>query len=331
MNKIIVAVLLLIGLFCGLSACVAPLSAGVFSPEAPGRLVFLVAGLDDAAENTDVLLLCSFSEETGQVYAVQVPRDTYDRFGKGQNKLNQYYAHMRASGKSETESIHALSGHISDRFGIRIDGAVGFTTAAFRNAVDAVGGVDIRFAKDFVYGTGDGRLAYAKGEHHFDGKEAERFVRYRKGYAMGDLGRMDAQKLFLSAFFGKLRSGFRIDELLNIATRILPDTVTDMPKKEMLSLALRYGTQAAGAKVSFLTLPGEAASTGSGLWYFCVNRKAAVDVMRRCLFATGDRFDPDRRLTDGENLTFINIYDDRSIRPEIYSEETLRDLQILSE
>ena len=37
-------------------------------------------------------------------------------------------------------------------------------------------------------------------DHFFNGNTAVQFLRYRSGYVTGDLGRIDAQKLFLNAF-----------------------------------------------------------------------------------------------------------------------------------
>ena len=52
---------------------------------------FLFAGVDDAGENTDMLMLCRISKEKGSVHFVQIPRDTFYKTETGKGKINRVY------------------------------------------------------------------------------------------------------------------------------------------------------------------------------------------------------------------------------------------------
>ena len=57
--------------------------------------LYLIAGFDDAAENTDVLFTIGYEKSTNTTKIAQIPRDTYVNFGASQNKINQYFATKR--------------------------------------------------------------------------------------------------------------------------------------------------------------------------------------------------------------------------------------------
>ena len=53
------------------------------------RVTVLCLGLDDAAANTDVILLLTLDPERQTVSVLQIPRDTYFSSKTPQNKINQ--------------------------------------------------------------------------------------------------------------------------------------------------------------------------------------------------------------------------------------------------
>ena len=58
------------------------------------KYVFLVAGFDDAAENTDVLFTVSYDAKSSEVRVAKIPRDTYFAFGKVQNRASHFGNHL---------------------------------------------------------------------------------------------------------------------------------------------------------------------------------------------------------------------------------------------
>ena len=205
--------------FAGCRRC--PLGAVDASSEASA--VLLLAGLDDAAENADALMLVSVWEARRSMAVMQIPRDTYFE-ADGVDKLNGVYASRRYAGDSEDEALSALSSAVSETFGVALDGTVAFRASALVAAVDALGGVRVQLPEALVLED----FRYEKGEHLLSGAEAEAFVRYRKGYATGDLGRVEAQKLFLSAFLRAVREQADVASLFRLLLSMRSAVITDL-------------------------------------------------------------------------------------------------------
>ena len=98
MKKIQKILLVVILVMLSLFSC-APKSKEAAGECEKSRYVYLVAGFDEVAENTDVLFTVSYDANTNTGYVAQIPRDTYYNFGKSQNKINQIYATLISEGK----------------------------------------------------------------------------------------------------------------------------------------------------------------------------------------------------------------------------------------
>ncbi|MBO5305810.1 MAG: LCP family protein [Clostridia bacterium] len=157
------------------------------------NLLFL--GRDDAAGLCDVLMLVSFDLDFGRLHIVQIPRDTY--FSYTADHYKKINAAPRVLGGADK-----LADELAAALGVGIDGYVEFDLDFVQAAVDAVGGVEIDVPCDMDYDDPAQNLSIhlKKGTQRLTGKEAVGFVRFRSGYARADLGRMDAQKLFLASF-----------------------------------------------------------------------------------------------------------------------------------
>ena len=297
-----------------------------------GRSIYLFAGFDDAAENTDVLFLLSFDRDEKQASVLQIPRDTYVNFGKSQNKINQIFSSARSEGKTATEAMSILKSKISDIFGVCIDGYIALTTAAFRDIVDALGGVEVALPSDFVLKDEDGKgeITLSAGVHLLNGEMAERFVRYRKGYVMGDVGRMDAQKLFLNALVNRLGKGAGIQEAVAILGAMWREVKTDLSVADVIEFAAKNSAVIRESRIRYATLPGEAVAAPSGVWYYVANKKSAQELAKDYLFSKSE-FDKAGALYDPSNLAFENVYRDGGITYKEYTGQTLSDLYILGQ
>lgn len=291
--------------------------------------VYLLCGFDDAAENTDVLILFGYDATENATTAIQIPRDTYYRAGTAQNKINSLYAFYRSRGHGKEESLSLLKNEIATLFDIRIDGAVGLGTSALRRCVDLVGGVTLRVPHDLVTVGADGeqRVLLTAGEHTLNGEEAETFVRYREGYALGDIGRVDAQKLFLSAFFRKARESVGADTLLGLLRVMREEVVTDISLTDAAGLLLRNYSKFKDTAMRYVTLPGQSARGTSGVWYYVANRKGVSEVAERYLFSGGS-IDRGGRLTAEDEIAIDNVYHDDGLTYRVYGEEELSDLSV---
>ena len=215
-------------------------------------------------------MIVQFDTVNDTVYVAQVPRDTYYYNGSYASKLNSFYAsaHARAVREGaedpDKEALETLRSFFESAFGIPIDYYLCVDTAGFRDVIDAIGGVDMEVPRDMYYSDpAQGLYINLKaGMQHLDGEQAEQFVRYRKGYAEGDIGRLDAQKLFLAAVARQLQESMDIGTLVDVAQTTLQYMTTDLTIAQAAFFAKEaYGVQR--EDISFITMPGQATWSGS--------------------------------------------------------------------
>ncbi len=163
-------------------------------PTTPRITRFLLLGCDQSTRLTDSILLVTVNETAKSTTILQIPRDTYAEYTqKDYKKLN---------GAMSSLGERGIKQFISDALGVPIDFFVVLKLQFFDDLVNAIGGVDVDIPQDMHYSDPSQNLEIhlSKGRAHLNGREAEQFVRYRSGYVNADLGRLDAQKIFLKAF-----------------------------------------------------------------------------------------------------------------------------------
>ena len=271
--------------------------------------LYLFVGIDDAAENTDVIFTVGYDTAANTISVVQIPRDTFFRFGTYQNKINQFYASARLKGSDRRGALASLAAALSSLLGVRFDGWLGFGLSTFGKTVDAIGGIDVTLDAPRTLFLGEEKWTLPAGEHHLIGKEAEAFVRSRKGYLHGDLDRLEAQKLFLSALFDEVRGGLSIADCARVARVLWGEAVTDLSISDALSLFLSYKSRIEEAKTDFCTLPGKPCLSPAHISYYVITRDPAAQTVKDKMFA-GGTFDPDRLLTTEEYPAFSEIYEE---------------------
>ena len=293
------------------------------------RSLFLVAGFDDAAENTDVLFTLGYDSSTDTAYVAQIPRDTYFNFGKQQNKINQIYASARAEGMSPEAAMKYTSETISEAFGTEFDGFAAIGISTFVSMVDAIGGIDIDLSDDMNISADEEKLVILKkGHNHIDGETAEQLVRFRSGYAMGDLGRIDAQKIFLNALFKKISGGLTLLDLVRLANTFYNDVVTDIKLSDAIQ-TLSGGLSKKGDKtVMYATVPGEPVNY-KNVSFYILNRKSAAEIAERYMFSEND-FDADTRFCNCTDQISKDIYYDDGIAIREYISDRIGEIKITS-
>ncbi|MBO5649852.1 MAG: LCP family protein [Clostridia bacterium] len=283
----------------------------------PGVYNILCVGRDEAAQNTDVLLLCEVDAENRTVSAVQIPRDTYLDGTKINALWARYTAAARRAGASDpmANGMEALCDTLERVLCVRVDHWVLCDLQAFRECVDTLGGVTLTVPCDMDYeDPAQGLSIHLKaGTQHLDGTAAEGLVRFRAGYLRGDLGRIEVQRLLLSAVLEEARSvsALELPALIRTAAKHLR---TSMSVSDLL-----YFTRAAQgishSDVTFLTLPGTDCRAGgtSGTWYYVLSRQGTWEAVCTHLNVyetpVDDRlFDRDYRLTDPKSKTLLSYY-----------------------
>ena len=322
MKRFISISLFLIALFFGIrfvSSC-DDVSAALLA-DFGGDLTYLVCGYDDAAENTDVLVLLHYNSSNNAVSVIQIPRDTYYEYGTTQNKINQIFATERANGKSKKQSVEILKGEIEGTFDLEIDGYICVSTSTFSDIIDFVGGIDIYLPYDLVVGD----LSLSVGFNRLTGEEALSFVRHRSSYLMGDVGRVDAQKIFLSGLLRKMRDDIGIKELVRLHKEYSDDVVNDIGLSDAVGFLVKNRGRINDIEFNYATIPGKSVKASGGVWYYSACRSAIVR-MYEILGVPSLNIDRNEKLLFDNEQEFSEIYYSNSINPTIYDDGDLRHL-----
>ncbi len=305
---------------------------------------FLVMGLDKKNANTDVIMIVNLDVEKKTVSIVQLPRDTYiERDGSG-GRINTVYAHYWYQAPSNCNSkeqcryaMEKTAESIEAALCVQIDYYALVYLDVFKEVVDGIGGVYMNVPEDMYYvDDTPGEELYVDlkaGPQTLTGEQAEQFIRFRSGYITADIGRLDAQKMFISALLKQLKSDLTLSKAVNVAKSVIGNTVTDVSVAD----AQYYIKQIAEidlSKMTMLTMAGEGCQTAtSGAWMYSVNRKAALDTVNKYLNVYYEDipdsiFDSGRRFTNDEDSVLLGIYESNSIASHPVSGENAGDIDI---
>ncbi len=241
----------------------------------------LLLGKDEAAGNTDVILFLRYMPADHTLTVMQVPRDTYFESESGASKINHIFPAARAAGDNEREALIRTSDTLGRAFGISFDFAVSVSISAVGEIVDRIGGVPVTvpMAMDYTDEAQNLTISLPEGETVLDGQAAEKFLRFRSGYLMGDLGRVDAQKIFLLSFFKTLRD--RMDFQTAISLLLAPPrgVVYSGDIRVLLPVVRSLFSAKEENSAQIFSVPGEATreDKDSGTWYYIVNKHALAE------------------------------------------------------
>ncbi len=270
---------------------------------------FLLLGRDQTSANTDVIMLINFNVTSGGISVLQLPRDTYIELNKTSYKLNSLYHHFVKEAQTKKQkdtdaySLSKVASTLEQNLCINIHYYAMINLKGFRNIVDILGGVEVDIPANMVYHDESQNLHInlKKGKQVLDGKKAEMFVRFRSGYVQADIGRMDAQKIFMSALLKTLKENFTVSNVVKIANEVYKNVTTDVPLDDMIY----FGKALMGInmdKILFMSMPGTAARSNgdSGAWYYVMNRKAMIPIIEKHfniyddVIVNNSIFDPNR-------------------------------------
>lgn len=131
--------------------------------------------------------------------------DTYiDAEGRSSHRINAYlageYNLATREGKDDpyVTAIENFVSMVESNLCVQIDNYICMDTAGFRDIINALGGLDIDVPFDMEYEDPEQNLYIhlKAGPQHLNGEEAEQFVRFRKAYVTGDIGRISDRKFF---------------------------------------------------------------------------------------------------------------------------------------
>ena len=215
---------------------------------------------------TDFIMLGKYDPNTREVNLMSIPRDTYVA-GTMDHKINSAYA-RGLKPENTVEEVKNLTG-------IKADYYVLFKTKVLRDLVDAVDGVtvDVPFNMNYEDPYQNLYIHLKKGTQKLDGKKAEQFVRYRSGYAEGDVGRIKTQQYFIKAMISRCLEPQNLLKVKTLVNIVLENTKTNIT----MDVASQYIDDAVAFKsdrVRIETLPGEGKYIGK-ISYFVHNEEEA--------------------------------------------------------
>lgn len=279
---------------------------------------FLLVGLDAKGENhTDVILLLSYDAADGSASMLSIPRDTYINVGRNFSKLNSYYTgeYNRFTSKeglrgeeARTAAMESLTALLETNLAVQIDWWAQIDLEAFRNIVDLFGGVELDIAADMDYEDPyqDLYIHLKAGRQTLNGEQAEQFVRFRDGYATADIGRINAQKIFIAAFLQTVRKNLSVSTIGGVAEQMKDHMLTSLSAMDCVYFAKSALKTLDPSDVYMVTLPAEGTTNRyTGAWYEVMYRADALELLNARFNVYEERvtdrlFDPSGVFTNTE-------------------------------
>lgn len=201
--------------------------------ESKGELLFLLMGIDDEYnvggikkikemeedENgykktnmrSDTMILCKFSYETGEIAMLSIPRDSRVNIRGRREPEKITHAHSYGGANLAVKTV-------KDYLNVDLEYYVAVDYEAVKQIVEAIGGVDIDVPRRMSYKDTKYNppliIDIQPGQQTLNGDKALEFLRFRS-YPEGDLGRVEAQQLFMKEF---------------IKQTLQPKNITRLPK-----------------------------------------------------------------------------------------------------
>lgn len=220
----------------------------------------LVLGIDEVPDvptnspeafdgRSDTMLLVQVNPDSQAVNVLSIPRDTQVEIpGAGITKIN----HANAIGGASL-SARVVSRTMS---GVSVDRYVRINTAAFRELVDLVGGVEVFVPRRMAYVdySQDLHIDLEQGWQTLNGDQAEQFARFRND-GQGDIGRVQRQQQLIRALRDRITSPAMLTRLPQAVQLVRKYLDTNLTIEEMLALA-NFGIDVGQDNFRMVMLPG---------------------------------------------------------------------------
>ena len=223
----------------------------------------LIAGTDESGLRTDTLMLLCADRENECVNILSIPRDTKVNSTYSPKKINLAYQ-MNGCGE---EGMYWLMDYVRQCVGFMPDGYVLVDLDCFIDLVDLFGGVEFDVPCEMHYEdpSQDLSIHLEKGKQMLDGEEAMGVVRFRSGYAMADLQRVNVQRDFIMAAISQWASVKNISKFSEAMDIMEEYSLTDLTSRNFMWFAwsaLICGTD----DMNMMTIPYELSGN-----YVCID------------------------------------------------------------
>lgn len=215
------------------------------------RVNVLLIGVNEGM--TDVIMVCSYDMENQYVNLVSVPRDTfYYRKGYDSN-----YAGNKINAIYHSEGVAALATAVSRTlYGMPIHYYAVVEYEDIRKVMDVIGGVqvDVPFNMDYDDPTAEPELHIhiKKGLQTIDSSNVMEYLRYRKGYANGDIGRIQVHQEFVKKV---VRECLKAGNILDVMKVCLENVESDVTYNMAISVATK-AVKLKSDRINSYILPG---------------------------------------------------------------------------
>jgi len=205
---------------------------------------------------TDTIMVCRLDPYRNALSILSIPRDTQASIpGHGQQKIN---------GANAIGGVELARQTVSEMLGIPIDHYVVLNVHGLVELVNELGGITVMVPKKMKYmdWTAKLKIDLEPGPHTLTGNQAMGFVRFRHD-ALGDIGRVQRQQLFMHAVMDKAlqpESWSHLPQLMVIGQQYIE---TDMSPSEIVEMAT-FARAVPKPNQSMVLLPGTFA--GNGDW-----------------------------------------------------------------
>lgn len=281
-----------------------------------GQFTVLLLGFDEDRSNSDVMMLFHFDIINDKINVLQIPRDSFvpDYTYSENGKINSVYT----LGDENLIPIQRVVDAVRDTFGIPIDRYITTGCDDIVDMVDLIGGIPIDLPEDVFYSYD--KILYA-GEQVLNGEQAELFVRARKGYMEGDIGRVKAQRIFMAACMEKALNMGTV-ELTKFLTEVYNKEyiATDLTLQEM-SILSDFGSNMDLDDVTVHMVPGEAVDDYNGYSVWSIHKNATIDIIN-------EHFRPYQPDLSYDSLPITELVESDYYTTDIYDEnqDTLQDI-----
>ncbi|MBQ8697178.1 MAG: LCP family protein [Clostridia bacterium] len=299
---------------------------------------FLIVGLNaDLGNNTDTIMLVQYNVSDGRINVVQVPRDTYIDAGYNFHKINSVFsaAYNSGSGKAAERRVTGMEGDkdkgitglcefVENCYAVKIDYYALIDLDAFQGFIDKLGGLRVNVPTRMKYSDPEQDLYIDlyPGEQTLSGYQAMCLVRNRKSYIDQDYGRMDAQKIVLSALLKQIKADFNADTLGSLIEFAFDNVTTNLSLKD----CIYFGTQALSvdmANMKMVTMP-----TMEYGKVILTSETSCVEVVNKYLNVyaediTAEDFDRGNRLTNTEDADLHKAYRYDTVDYSVYDADSV--------
>ncbi len=247
-----------------------------------GIVNILLLGVDEGGMRSDTIMLASLNGKTGKLSVLSIPRDTRVLVGRYYQKINAAIGigaqEVRKGNLKEPEELSVQKVKLLTGMPIHYFMSVNFD--GFMEIIDALGGVefDVPFRMKYDDPVQGLHIDLQPGLQTLNGKQAHDFVRFRKGnagypgYAMGDLGRIEAQQAFIKALIQQkvtAKNILKADEIFEVVQKHVRTNYTAKDLIRHLGAIRKINSDT----MTMYQLPGSAQTIGGASYFICDDAK----------------------------------------------------------